>query len=218
MGESPVTSRARVGHRRVVPLSRMTIPGVVVHELAHQFVAELVDLEVREVDYTSHVVHEAPRTLTQAVLVSVAPLLVNTAVAVGVVYLAVGAVPFDVGTLDPGWTDPTAALELGAPSLQAVVEERWLDVVAAYLVFSLLFRAVPSTRDVENVFGAARRLFRWSRPGVLVLFLLLLPVLAPLYVALRVAQVTGTRVLVDLGYVGLVLALLMGVAVPTVFL
>jgi hypothetical protein len=212
-----VTARARVGSRWVAPLYSLTLPGVVVHELAHQFLAELFGLEVREVDYTSHVIHEAPGSFTVAVLVSAAPLLVNTALAVGAVWWVVGAVPFALASLDLAWTAPSAVAAGGLPYLQAAVEARWLDVLAAYLVFSFLFRAMPSTRDVENVFSAARRLFGWRRPHVLVGFLLLVPVLVPLWLGLKLAGVTGTRVVVDLAFAVAVLAWMTGlvaVALP----
>jgi hypothetical protein len=211
-----VTARARVGSRWVAPLYSLTLPGVVVHELAHQFLAELFGLEVREVDYTSHVIHEAPGSFTVAVLVSAAPLL-NTALAVGAVWWVVGAVPVALASLDLAWTAPSAVAAGGLPYLQAAVEARWLDVLAAYLVFSFLFRAMPSTRDVENVFSAARRLFGWRRPHVLVGFLLLVPVLVPLWLGLKLAGVTGTRVVVDLAFAVAVLAWMTGlvaVALP----
>lgn len=208
----PVRARARVGSRWVAPLYSLTLPGVVVHELAHQFLAELFGLEVREVDYTSHVIHEAPGSFTVAVLVSAAPLLVNTALAVGAVWWVVGTVPFAFASLDLAWTTPSSVVDGGLPYLQAAVEQRWLDVLAAYLVFSLLFRAMPSTRDVENVFAAARRLFGWRRPQVLVGFVLLLPVLVPLWLALKLAGITGTRIVVDLAFAVAVLAWMTGLA------
>jgi hypothetical protein len=183
-----------VGPSLLGVVSLLTLPGVVLHELAHQFVAEVFDLEVREVDYTSHVVHEAPRTLTQAVLVATAPLAVNTAFAVAAVFLALGGVPADPASL---------ALT-------------WPHAVAVFLAFALLFRAMPSTRDVRNVFTAARRLFGWRRPHVVVLFVLLVPVLLPLYLGLRLADATGTRVVVDCCFAALGFALLFGVAVPGV--
>lgn len=210
----PVTARDRVGGRWVAPLYALTLPGVVVHEFAHYFLAELFDLEVREVDYTSHVIHEAPRSFTAAVSVSTAPLLVNTVLAVAAVQLAVGRVPFELAALDLAWIAPAAVIDRGWPLVATVVAERWPDVLAAYLVFAMLFRAMPSTRDVANVFAAARRLFGWRRPAVLVGFLLLLPVLAPLYVGLRVAQLTGTRVVVDLGFAVVVLAWMTGFLPP----
>jgi hypothetical protein len=212
-----VTASARVGSRWVRPLYSLTLPGVVVHELAHQFLAELFDLEIREVDYTSHVIHEAPGSFTQAVLVSGAPLLVNTSLAAGTAYATVGQVPFDPGTLSLDWAAPATLLADGVGSLGAVAAERGPEVLAAYLVFALLFRAMPSTRDVENVFTAARRLFGWRRPQVLVGFLLLSPVLVPLYLGLKLAKVTGTRVVVDLGYAMVLVAWMAGllpVAVP----
>jgi hypothetical protein len=198
----------------VVPLYVLTIPGVVIHELAHQFVAELFDLRIEEVDYTSHVIHEAPKSFTGAVLVSSAPLVVNTALAVGGVYVVVGHLPVDPASFDLSWVDPAAFVERGWPLVAGIVERRWQGVLAAYVVFALLFRAMPSLRDVENIFDAARRLFGVSRPQVLLGFLLLLPILGPLWVLLRAGRVTDTRVVVDLGYAALVLALLTGVRLP----
>jgi hypothetical protein len=191
-------SEAATRSRLLVWLYRVTVVGVVVHELAHQFVAELFDLEVREVDYTSHVEHEVPRTLLQAVLVAVAPLVVNTALGVGVLFVLAGAVPFEPGQLELAW--PTA--------------------VALFVTFSLFFRAIPSVQDLANVFRATRRLARWYRPQVLVGALLLAPFLVPFYVALRVAKATGTRVVVDLGYATLaflVVAEVVPLAVPPSF-
>lgn len=211
---SPVTSRARVGSRWVVPLYVLTIPGVVVHELAHQFVAELFGLDVKEVNYTSHVIHEAPTSFTAAVLVSTAPLLVNTTLAVGWVSLLAGTLPVDPASFDLSWIEPGAFLRHGWPLVEGIVERRWQGVLSAYLVFALLFRAMPSLRDVENVFAAARDLFGWQRPEVLVGVLLLVPLLAPLWVLLKTGRLTGTRVVVDLGYATVVLALLTGARLP----
>jgi hypothetical protein len=212
-----VTASARVGSRWVRPLYSLTLPGVVVHELAHQFLAELFDLEIREVDYTSHVIHEAPGSFTQAVLVSGAPLLVNTSLAVGAVVVAVGQVPVDVTAMNLNWIDPQMVIQRNWSLVAGTLGRRWEGILAAYLVFALLFRAMPSTRDVENVFTAARRLFGWRRPQVLVGFLVLSPVLVPLYVGLKLANVTGTRVVVDLGYALVLVAWMAGllsVAVP----
>jgi hypothetical protein len=212
-----VTASARVGSRWVRPLYSLTLPGVVVHELAHQFLAELFDLEIREVDYTSHVIHEAPGSFTQAVLVSGAPLLVNTSLAVGAVVVAVGQVPVDVTAMNLNWIDPQMVIQRNWSLVAGTLGRRWEGILAAYLVFALLFRAMPSTRDVENVFTAARRLFGWRRPQVLVGFLVLSPVLVPLYVGLKLANVTGTRVVVDLGYAVVLVAWMAGllsVAVP----
>lgn len=184
--------RSRAAGRSVALLYRVTVLGVVMHELAHQFVAELFDLEVTEVDYTSHVQHEAPKSVLVAMLVAVAPLVVNSAFGVAAMYLAVGRVPF-----------AASALEL-TPYVAAMT----------FVAFSLFFRAVPSVQDISNVFRGARRQLTWYRPHVLLVTLLLSPVLVPLYVALRVAKATGTRVLVDAAFAVLAFALLLGVAIP----
>jgi hypothetical protein len=204
----------RVGSRWVAPLYALTLPGVVLHELAHWFLASVFGLDVKEVDLTSHVIHEAPASFTVAILVAGAPLLVNTLLAVGAVHVVVGTVPFELAALELGWVAPATLLDRGVPYLEAVVAERWLDVLAAYLVFSALFRAMPSTRDVESVFDAARRLSGLTRPHVVVGFLLLAPIRVPLYVGLWLANTTGTRVVVDLADAVLVLAWMTGFLVP----
>lgn len=205
-----VAAAGRTASRWVIPLYTLTVPGVVVHEFAHWFLAELFDLEIREVDLTSHVIHEAPRSFTAAVLVSAAPLLVNTLLAVAAVQLVVGRVPFELASLEFGWLAPATVAEGGLPYVVATVEERWIDVLAAYLVVAALFRAMPSQQDIRNVFAAARRLSGLSRPLVVVGFVVLLPVLAPLYAGLWLANATGTRVVVDLAYALAVLAWMTG--------
>lgn len=193
MGRPTATSaRATAGSRVVSLLYTLTVPGVVLHELAHQFVAEVLGLEVREVDYTSHVVHEAPRTVLQALLVGLAPLVVNSAFAVGALWAVAGTVPVEPAAL--ARTPETAAALLAA--------------------FVLLFRAVPSTQDVANIFSTARRRFRWYRLDVVVAFLLLSPLVVPLYVLLWTARVTNARVVVDLGYAALAFAVLLGARLP----
>ncbi|MEF8773812.1 MAG: hypothetical protein V5A23_00420 [Halobacteriales archaeon] len=188
------TVRSAVGVSVVGVLHWATLPGVVMHELAHQFVAELFDLRVTEVDYTSHVQHETPRSLVQAVLVAVAPLVVNTAFGAAALYLAADGLPYS-----------PSALSL-AP----------FDVAMAFLAFALFFRAIPSLQDIANVFAGARRRLGWRRPQVLLGLVVLAPVLAPLYVGLWVARATGTRVVVDLGYAGLAFAALAGVSIGSV--
>lgn len=209
-----VACAGRTGARGVALLYSLTLPGVVLHELAHWFLAELCGLDVREVDLTSHVVHEAPRSFTVAILVSGAPLLVNTLVAAYTVFATVGALPFELAAIDLGWLAPGTLFADGLASLQAALADRWVELLAAYLVFSALFRAMPSTRDVEAVFDAARRLSGLTRPHVVVGFLLLSPILVPLYIGLWLANATGTRVVVDLGFALVVLAWMTGILVP----
>jgi hypothetical protein len=176
-------------------LNLLTLPGVVLHELAHYAVAKALGLEVREVALTSHVVHEAPDGPVGSLAVAVAPLGVNTGVTALCLYLLVGRLP-------------------ATPSLLGRVEPTALTLALAYLAVVAVARATPSTQDLRTVVTAGWRALRGFRPVALVLYVLLLPVVLPLYVLLWLASATGLRLVVDFGYAVLALALLTGVVVP----
>jgi len=176
-------------------LAFLTLPGVVLHELAHYAVAKALGLEVQELALTSHVAHEAPRGPVGSLAVAVAPLGLNTAVTAACLYLLVGRLP-------------------ATPSLLGRVEPTALTVGLAYLAVVAVARATPSTQDLRNVVTAGWRALRGLRLVALVLYVVLLPVVLPLYLLLWLASATGLRLVVDLGYAALALALLTGVVVP----
>lgn len=66
-------------------ISVLTFPGVIAHELAHKFFCDLARVPVYEVKYfqfgnpAGYVIHAHPQDLRSSFLISVGPLLVNTA-------------------------------------------------------------------------------------------------------------------------------------------
>ena len=72
--------------RYLLPL--VLAPGVAVHELAHYLACRLLGIRVREVvlfrfgDPVGYVDHDVPRAYWRRIVVTIAPLVVNTAVAV----------------------------------------------------------------------------------------------------------------------------------------
>ena len=71
-----------------------TFPGVILHELAHKLACEKTGLRVSQVCYfrlgnpAGYVIHEQPRKFSQAFLITVAPFLLNTALAIIMYILA----------------------------------------------------------------------------------------------------------------------------------
>ncbi len=65
-------------------VSIITLPGVVVHEAAHKLFCDLAKIKVHQVCYfrigdpAGFVVHDDPKSLKNAFLISIGPLIVNT--------------------------------------------------------------------------------------------------------------------------------------------
>lgn len=140
-----------------------TAIGVVIHELAHKEMVEDFGLQVREVclfqlgDPSGYVVHDEPRGYVPTFAISIAPFLLNTAVA----YTAfVGAGAF-VSTHS---IETLAYTELGA-----VIAVVWVGISAG-------LHAFPSHQDTRNIWEATKR--RWWNPlailGIPVIVLLVL--------------------------------------------
>lgn len=74
-------------YRYVIPL--VLAPGVVIHEFAHYVVCKLLNVRVADVVFfrfgnpAGYVRHQLPKSYTKRILISTAPLAVNTTVAVG---------------------------------------------------------------------------------------------------------------------------------------
>ncbi len=115
----------------------LTFPGVLLHEYAHKKACEAVGLRVYRVAWfrvgrvAGYVIHEPPRSLWQALVVSTAPLFVNTVAEVIVVLVA-------------GVVRPT-----GLPRYFLI----WLAV-------SFGMHALPSTHDAKVLWVYARRAIR----------------------------------------------------------
>lgn len=113
-------------------ISIVTFPGVIVHEIAHQFFCRLFRVAVFEVCYfrignpAGYVVHEAPRKGYQNIMISVGPFLFNSIV--GAVIAAPGAIP-------------VLQFEAGSP----------LDYALVWLGISIAMHSFPSTGDAKSM-------------------------------------------------------------------
>ena len=135
----------------------LLLPGVVVHELAHALAVWLTPgVELVEVDLTSHVRHRGRYTVTRVFFISYAPLLVNSAVALGAAYWLTRISPF--------------------ADLQTLL----LSIGLAYLAVAAALTAFPSYRDAINPVSMLRRQL-FTRRGIILLPLspLILVVAAP---------------------------------------
>jgi hypothetical protein len=76
-------------------VSLVTFPGVIVHEFAHKKFCDWTGVPVRKVAYfrfgnpAGYVEHDEPAHLYQMFLISVGPLIVNSALAVLLAYLSI---------------------------------------------------------------------------------------------------------------------------------
>ncbi|NGM68322.1 DUF3267 domain-containing protein [Natronolimnobius sp. AArcel1] len=155
-----------------VVVQLFSIPGVVVHEFAHESACRLVGVRVLEVVYfqlgdpAGYVRHEQPARYRETFVICVAPFLVNTAVAL---------VAFVGLTLVVGTLEEPASLEsvLSAPQ-QTLLAGFGL----AWLGLSVGMAAFPSTGDANQLWTRSR--LEWKRSP---LVLLGLPVVAVIYLA-----------------------------------
>lgn len=148
-----------------IAIHLFVFPGVVVHEFAHASACRLVGVRVIEAVYfrfgnpPGYVRHATPDRYRQSVVISVAPFLLNTVVAVAafvgsvVLVSAVG----DVRTAPLKYT--VAACALG-----------WIGL-------SVGMAAFPSTTDARTLWARSRR--EWRRSPVV---LLGIPIVALIYV------------------------------------
>lgn len=82
--------------RYLIPL--VLAPGVVIHEFAHYLVCTVLNVQVGEVVFfrfgnpAGYVEHQIPQSYTKRILISTAPLVVNTTVAIGAFWWSTQAV------------------------------------------------------------------------------------------------------------------------------
>jgi hypothetical protein len=116
-------------------VSMVTFPGVIVHEIAHQFFCRVTGTPVLDVCYfrignpAGYVVHDQPASPGKHLLVSIAPFFVNT---------LVGAV-------------------IGAPSAISSFtfdHADLLDIVLIWLGVSIAMHSFPSTGDARSLWSA----------------------------------------------------------------
>ena len=77
-----------------VLISALTFPGVIIHEWAHKFFCERLGVKVHAVKYfqlknpAGYVTHEQPQNYNQTFWISVGPLIVNSATAIILSFIA----------------------------------------------------------------------------------------------------------------------------------
>ncbi len=112
-------------------ISLVTFPGIIVHELAHQFFCRLYKVPVFEVCYfrtenpMGYVLHENPRNSFHATMISIGPFIFNTVV--GFIIGFPAALQYKFGMANP------------------------LDYILLYLGVSIAMHAFPSKGDAESL-------------------------------------------------------------------
>lgn len=112
-------------------ISIITFPGVIVHELAHQFFCRIMKVPVYKVTYfqfanpCGYVLHEPTDNPFKTFMISIGPFIVNTLL--GIIIIAPAAIElikFDV------YTNP-------------------INIILGWLGFSILMNAFPSMGDAK---------------------------------------------------------------------
>lgn len=113
-------------------LAIITFPGVIVHEIAHQFFCKLAKTAVLEVKYfqfgnpAGYVIHEKPQRPYQHLMIGLGPFLFNTVVGALIAFpAALQAFTFDA--------------------------EKPFDFALLWLGLSIAMRAFPSTGDAKSL-------------------------------------------------------------------
>lgn len=115
----------------------VTFPGVIVHEMGHQFFCRRYGLPVYSVCYfrvgnpAGYVIHETTNCYRQSFWISVGPLIVNTLVAIAVGF------PVAISVL----------------TLQTATPFQW---VLAWLAVSIGMHAFPSSGDAKNLWARSK--------------------------------------------------------------
>ena len=158
-------------------IALLTFPGVMVHEMAHQFFCRLFRVAVYDVCYfrignpAGYVIHEVPSAPYQSILISVGPFLFNSVLA------ALIGLPAVI----PAW-------EFGGGT--------FFDGFLIWLAVSIGMHAFPSTGDAQSMWQGV-----WSRDTFFLTKLVTLPLVAIIYLG-----ALGSMIWLDLLYgVGIVM-------------
>lgn len=139
-----------------------TFPGVIVHEMGHQFFCKLYRLPVYSVCYfrignpAGFVIHERAESYRQAFWISVGPLVVST--------LLTGIIGFPVAMM----------FDMSGP----VSPLFW---VLGWLAVSIGMHAFPSGGDAKNLWGESKQALKKGNIAALIGF--------PMVIAIRIANV-----------------------------
>ncbi len=118
-------------------IALVTFPGVIVHELAHQFFCRIMRVAVLDVCYfrlgnpAGYVRHELPKTPAQHILIGIGPFIVNTTLG------ALIALPASI---------PVLEFASGSP----------LDYFLMWVGVSIAMHSFPSVGDAEGIWEALK--------------------------------------------------------------
>ena len=158
-------------------ISLATFPGVIVHEIAHQFFCRVMRVAVLDVCYfrfgntAGYVLHELPRTAPQHLLIGVGPFIINSLLGAAIALPA--ALP---------------VLQFQAASPQ--------DYFLIWLGASIAMHSFPSTGDAKSIWHAV-----WKRDASPLTRLVATPIVGIIYLG-----AIGSFFWLDLMY-GLALAM-----------
>ncbi len=114
-------------------ISLITFPGVIIHEIAHRFFADIAGVPVYQVCYyrigdpAGYVVHEETHQLKQAFLIAVGPLIINSLLCMLITFTVV--YPLSI------FNDQASHYTVG---------------LTAWIGFSIGMHAFPSDHDAES--------------------------------------------------------------------
>jgi hypothetical protein len=139
-------------------ISLLTFPGIIVHEFAHRFFADLAKVPVYQVSYfrlgnpAGYVIHGPVKGLKDSFLISIGPLIVNTVLCALITFSAV----FPIYILD-------------------AEEYSWVFGLLLWIGFSIGMHAFPSNDDLENFVEQVKlenmvKEVKKEKGGVLLLF------------------------------------------------
>lgn len=149
---------------------RLLIVGVAVHELAHAAAVKLCGGKITSLDLTSHVTHQGHYSQLQQIAISYAPVVINSAAAVGV---AAGAM-----WVPNSPVEATIIAQIGVVVLGEILVVL-LQVVLLLLAFSLAAAALPSYQDAKSPY----QLFRHNIANPTLKRILTIPLAVPLLLA-----------------------------------
>jgi hypothetical protein len=115
-------------------VSIITFPGVIVHEIAHQFFCRIAKVAVLDVVYfrlgnpAGYVVHEHPQKTYQHLLIGLGPLFINSIV--GAIIALPAIIPVRFGSSNP------------------------IFLLLIWLGFSVAMHSFPSTGDAKSIWKA----------------------------------------------------------------
>ena len=116
-------------------ISLATFPGIIVHEVAHQFFCRFLRVSVFEVCYfrlgnpAGYVIHEPPHKVAHHVLIGIGPFILNSLVGALIAFpSAINVIKFEAGS--------------------------GLDYLLIWLGVSIAMHSFPSTGDAKSIWEA----------------------------------------------------------------